>query len=257
MFWLAEKPASGQARAATYRAPRTPDGKPNLNGIWQAMNTANWDLQDHAARPSPVVAMGALGAIPAGLGVVEGNEIPYLPAAAAKKKENFDNWLLRDPIVKCYLPGVPRATYLPFPFQIVQTPEAVLLAYEFASASRTVYMNSTEKSPIDTWMGWSTGKWEGETLVVDVTSFNDSTWLDSAGTYHSDALHVVERYTPTSPDHLLYEATIEDKNVFSRPWKIRMPLYRHVEPQAQLLEFKCVEFVEELMYGHLRKRTGN
>ena len=255
IFTVTEKEAIGQARA--YRAPRTPDGKPNLNGIWQAMNSANWDLQDHAARPSPVVAMGALGAIPGGLGVVEGGEIPYLPAAAAKKKENFDNWLTRDPIVKCYLPGVPRATYMPFPFQIVQTPDAVLIAYEFASASRTVYMNGKETSPIDTWMGWSNGRWEGETLVVDVTSFNDQTWFDTAGNYHSDALHVVERYTPTGPDHLMYEATIEDKNVFSRPWKIRMPLYRRIEPRAQLLEFKCVEFVEELMYGHLRKRTGN
>ena len=255
MFTATGKVAIGQARA--YRAPRTPDGKPNLNGIWQAMNSANWDLQDHVARPGPVVAMGALGAIPAGLGVVEGNEIPYLPAAAAKKKDNFDNWLARDPIIKCYLPGVPRATYMPFPFQIVQTSDAILIAYEFASGSRTVYMNGTEKSPIDTWMGWSNGKWEGETLVVDVTSFNDQTWFDSAGDYHTDALHVVERYTATGPDHLMYEATIEDKNVFSRPWKIRMPLYRRIEPHAQLLEFKCVEFVEELMYGHLRKRTAN
>ena len=254
IFTVTEKHASGQARA--YRAPRTADGKPNLNGIWQAMNSANWDLEDHAARPGPVVAMGALGGIPAGLGVVEGGEIPYLPAAAARKKENLDNWLVRDPTVKCYQPGVPRATYMPFPFQVVQTPDAILIAYEFASASRTVYMNSNQKSPIDTWMGWSNGRWEGETLVVDVTSFNDQTWFDTAGNYHSDALHVVERYTATSADHLMYEATIEDKNVFSRPWKIRMPLYRRMEPQAQLLEFKCVEFAEELMYGHLRKRTN-
>src|SRR5438128_1654989 len=163
IFWFTEKPTAGQTHA--YRAPRTPDGKPNLNGIWQALNTANWDLLDHAARPSPVIAMGALGAAPGGLGVVEGGEIPYQPQAVAKKKENFDNWLLRDPTVKCYLPGVPRATYMPFPFQIVQTPDAVLIAYEFASASRTVYMNSKEESPVDTWMGWSRGHWEGETLV--------------------------------------------------------------------------------------------
>src|SRR5262245_25351150 len=255
IFIVTERAALGQARA--YRAPRTPDGKPNLNGVWQALNSANYDLLDHAARPGPVVAMGALGAIPGGLSVVEGNEIPYLPAALAKKKENFENWLVRDPIVKCYLPGVPRATYMPFPFQIVQTPDAILIAYEFASGSRTVYMNGKETRPIDTWMGWSNGHWEGETLVVDVTGFNDQTWFDNAGNTHSEALHVVERYTATSPDHLMYEATIEDKNVFSRPWKIRMPLYRRIEPRAQLLEFKCVEFVEELMYGHLRKRTGH
>ena len=197
IFTVSEKVAIGQGRA--YRAPRTPDGKPNLNGVWQAMNSANWDLQDHGARPGPVVAMGALGAIPAGLGVVEGNEIPYLPAAAAKKKENFDNWLLRDPASQMLSAGVPRATYMPFPFQIVQTRDAVLIAYEFASASRTVYMNGTEKSPIDTWMGWSNGRWEGETLVVDVSGFNDQTWFDSAGNYHTDALHVVERYTPPVP----------------------------------------------------------
>jgi hypothetical protein len=146
---------------------------------------------------------------------------------------------------------------MPFPLQIVQTPEHILIAYEFASASRTLYVNGKDQSPLDTWMGWSNARWEGETLVVDVTGFNDQTWLDAAGNFHSEALHVVERYTRTSPDHLMYEATIEDPKVFTRPWTIRMPLYRRIEAHAQLLEFKCVEFVEELMYGHLRKRTGN
>ena len=259
VFWLSEKPTSGQAAQARapYRAPRTADGKPNLNGMWQALNSAHWDLVDHAARPGPVVALGALGAVPGGMGVVEGGEIPYKPEALAKKRENLDNWLTRDPAVKCYLPGVPRATYMPFPFQIVQTPDYILIAYEFASASRTVYMNSKDESPVDTWMGWSRGRWEGETLVVDVTAQNDSTWFDTSGNYHSDKLHVVERYTATSADHLQYEARIEDATVFSRPWTIRMPLYRRIEPRAQLLEFKCVEFVEELMYGHLRKRSAN
>ena len=255
-FWLTERTTSGQARAAAYRAPRTPDGKPNLNGIWEALNSAGYDLQDHAARPSPVVAMGALGAMPGGLGVVEGNEIPYNAAGLAKKKANEANRMLLDPVVKCYMPGVPRATYMGFPFQIVQTPDHILMAYEFASASRTVYMNSKEESPVDTWMGWSRGRWEGETLVIDVTASNDSTWFDMSGNHHSDALHVVERYTATGPDHLLYEATIEDPKTFTRPWKIKMPLYRRIEEHAQLLEFKCVEFVEELMYGHLRKRTA-
>ena len=253
--WLDGK--SIAADTPTYRAPRTPDGRPNLNGIWQAVNTANWDLLDHSARPGAVVAMGAAGAIPGGLGVVDGNEIPYTSEAAAKKRENSAEWLSRDPLVKCYLPGVPRATYLPFPFQIVQSADNVLIAYEFANASRTIDMKSKQQSPLDTWMGWSRGHWEGETLVVDVTNFNDRTWFDSAGDFHSEALHVVERYTPTSPDHLLYEATIEDPNVFTRPWKMRMPLYRRIEPRAELVEFKCVEFVEELMYGHLRKRAGH
>jgi hypothetical protein len=238
------------------QARRTADGKPDLNGIWQALNTANWDLQDHPARAGAVVAVGAVGAVPAGLGVVEGNEIPYLPEAAAKKKENFANRLTADPEIKCYLPGVPRATYLPYPFQIVQTPKFILMAYEYADATRTIAMDKAPPAPDDSWMGHSVGRFEGDTLVVDVTSQNDRTWLDRSGNFHSDALHVVERYTPRTPDALTYEAIIEDPKVFSRPWKISMPIYRRLEKNAQLLEFKCVEFVEELMYGHLRKQPN-
>jgi hypothetical protein len=242
--------------AEAYRAPRTADGKADLNGIWQALNTANWDLQEHAARPGLVVALGAAGAVPAGLGVVEGDEIPYLPAAAAKKKENFEKRLTADPEIKCYLPGVPRATYMPYPFQIVQTPQFILMAYEFAGATRTIYMDKVPPNPVDSWMGHSVGHWEGDTLVVDVTRLNDGTWFDRAGNFHSDALHVVERYTPLSADALTYDVTIEDPKVFSRPWKMSMPLYRRLDKNAQLMEFKCVEFVEELMYGHLRKQPS-
>jgi hypothetical protein len=245
---------AGQAQA--YKAARTADGKPDLNGIWEALNTANWDIQDHAAKMGPVVALGAAFSIPAGRGVVEGNEVPYLPEAAAKKKENAEKWLTSDPEIKCYLPGVPRANYMPYPFQIFQSPQYILMAYEFAGANRTIYMNSKQKSPNDTWMGWSVGHWEGDTLVVDVTSFNDQTWFDRAGNFHSDALHVVERYTRVSPDALDYEATIEDPKVFSRPWKMRMPLYRRLEKDAQLLEYTCVEFAEELLYGPLRKQSS-
>jgi hypothetical protein len=250
--------SSGGEGQGSYRAPRTPDGKPDLNGIWQALGTAHWDLEGHAARPGPIVAMGALGAIPAGLGVVEGGEIPYQPWAAEQKKKNLENWLVADPVVKCFMPGVPRANYMPFPFQIVQTPEYILMAYEFASATRVVYLNRPDfESPFDTWMGHSRGTWDGETLVVDVTSQVADTWFDSSGNFHTDAVRVVERFTPMSPDALLYEATIEDPNVFTRPWKIRMPLYRRLDQNVQLLEFKCVEFVEELMYGHLRKKQDD
>ena len=244
---LAVEPTAAQA-------PRTADGKPNFNGIWQALGTAHWDIQGHAARPGPVVALGAVGAIPAGLGVVGGGEIPYQPWAAQEKKKNLENWLALDPVVKCYLPGVPRATYMPFPFQIVQTPEYILIAYEFASASRVIYMSRPDfESPIDSWMGHSRGRWEEGTLVVDVTSQVPDTWFDSAGNFHSEALHVVERYTAIGPNALRYEVTIEDPKVFTRPWKMSMPLYRRLDENVQLLEFKCVEFVEELMYGHLRK----
>src|SRR5438093_2869186 len=208
-------PTAGQV-PTTYKAPRSAfkDGKPDLNGIWQANNSANWDIQDHAARQGPIVELGAAFSIPAGLGVVEGNDIPYQPSAAAKKKQNAENWVKLDPEIKCYMPGVPRATYMPFPFQILQTPDNILIAYEFASATRTIRMNSQAKAPTDSWMGWSRGRWDGETLVADVTDLNDQTWFDRAGNFHSDELHVVERYTRIKPDVLMYEATIDDPKVF-------------------------------------------
>ena len=264
---LAGGPTAGQAPVS--QSPRRADGKPDLSGIWQANNTANWDLQTHTARPmvaqpgvykdvpvlaAPVVALGAVGWVPAGRGVVEGDEIPYLPAAAAKKKENFDHWLDRDPEIRCYLPGVPRAMYMPYPFQIVQGTNQIQMVFEFANASRTIHLIEVEPYPNDSWMGHSVGHWEGDTLVVDVTSQIDKTWFDRAGNFHSDALHVVERYTPISRDAIRYEATIEDPQVFTRPWKITMPLYRHLEQNAQLMEFRCVEMVEERIYGHLRKQ---
>jgi hypothetical protein len=246
----------GTAQAPAYRAPRAADGKPNLNGIWQAVNTANWNLEGHTAAKGPVASLGAVFSVPPGLSVVEGDEIPYLPAAAAKRKENQVNWVKLDPEAKCYLPGVPRATYLPYPFQIVQSQQNILMAYEYAGAVRVINMGAPTKAPGDSWMGWSNGHWEGETLVVDVTNLMEDTWFDRAGNFHSDALHVVERYTPRSADTLTYEATIEDKKVFSRPWKISMPLYRRAEKNGKLLEYKCVEFAEELMYGHLRKNPS-
>jgi hypothetical protein len=265
VLWLVGLPAAGQSPANPI--PRTRDGRPDLNGIWQALNTANYDLQAHTARPAmalrpgpvtavpaaPVLALGAVGAVPAGVGVVEGDEIPYQPWAAAKKKENQDNWLARDPEIRCYLPGVPRATYMPYPFQIFQSHTATFIAYEYAGAVRNIYMKDPGPPPLDSWMGQSVGRWDGDTLVVDVTGFNDSSWFDRAGNFHSEALHVVERYTLSDRDHIQYEATIEDPKVFTRPWKISMPLYRHVNRNARLQQFKCVEFVEELMYGHLRK----
>ena len=274
-LWSRVPPVSGQTEA--YRAPRTADGRPDLSGVWQALNTANYDLQAHQARPALAVipappraavpglgrsqpvelpaeavrALGAVGGVPAGESVVEGNEIPYQPWALAQKKENAEHWLERDPEIRCFMPGVPRATYMPYPFQILQSANAVLIGYEFAGTTRTIYLNEVKNNPAPTWMGLSRGRWDGETLVVDVTDFNDQTWFDRAGDFHSDALHVVERYTLLSPYHIQYEATIEDPKVFTRPWKISFPLYRRVEPNVQLVEFNCVPFVEELMYGPL------
>lgn len=231
-----------------------PDGKPNLSGIWQTMNTANWDVLPHSPAPGRIVALGAEDAMPPGEGVVEGGAIPYLPAAAARKQENFSKRLTEDPELRCYLPGVPRITYMPYPFQIIQSATTILFAYQYAGAARSINMGKPSEAPTDSWMGWSNGRWEGDTLVIDVTGFNDKTWFDRAGDFHSDALHVTERYTLESRDIIRYEAVIEDPKTFSRPWKMSMPLYRHVEKNAQLLEFKCPEFAEELIYGPLRKR---
>jgi hypothetical protein len=257
-----------ERQTEAYRAPRAPDGHSDLNGIWQALNTANYDLEAHMARPAmalregphgplpapAVLPLGAVGAVPGGLGVVEGGEIPYKPEALLEREENRENWLELDPEIKCYLPGVPRATYMPYPFQIFHGENALFIAYEYAGATRDIYMKDPGPPPVDSWMGQSVGRWEGETLVVEVTGFNDRTWFDRSGNHHSDKLRVVERYTRVGPDHLWYEATIEDPEIFTRPWKISMPLYRRVEPNAQLLDFKCVEFVEELMYGKYRRK---
>jgi hypothetical protein len=255
------------AQAPTYKAARLAGtDRPNLDGLWQALTEANWDIQAHAAQPGPP-QFGALYAEPAGPGIVEGNEIPYQPWAMARKKENFEKRLTRvntdgvrleplDPEAKCYLPGVPRANYMPFPFEIIQGDKKILVAYEFASASRLITLDKAGPAPVESYMGWSNGRWDGDTLVVDVTGMNDKTWFDRAGNFHSDALHVVERWTPAGPDVLQYEATIEDPKVFTRPWKMSFPLYRRLDRNAQFLEFKCVPFSEELVYGHLRKQTG-
>jgi hypothetical protein len=234
--------------------PRTADEKPDFNGIWQAIGSAHWDVEPHAADFSPLVELGAIGAIPAGLGIVQGGGIPYTSQARAKAQENRADWLSLDPVVKCYMPGVPRATYLPFPFQIIQSPEHVVMAYEFASASRIVYMDRPDfEAPILSWMGHSRGHFEGDSLVIDVTDQVPDTWLDHAGNHHSDALRVTERYTHMGPNTLMYEATLEDPNVYTQAWTMKFPLYRRLDENMQLLEFKCVEFTEELIYGHLRK----
>jgi hypothetical protein len=230
------------AQSQSTAAPRTADGKPDLSGIWQVLNTAAWDIQDHAA---------SLG-VPGGQGVVEGNEIPYQPWALARKRENYANRRTADPETKCYEPGVPRATYMPYPFQIVQTPTFVGILYEYIHVTRHIYVDGTPhpKGPIDNWwMGDSRAHWEGNTLVVDVIHFTDQTWFDRAGNFHSEALHVVERYTPTDRDHLLYEAAIEDPKVFTRPWKMSMPLYRRQEPNVQLLDYECYALLEEQKAG--------
>lgn len=251
---------------STYRAPRTAAGQPDLNGFWQALNSAHWDLEAHGAAPGPVPQLGAAYAVPPGLGVVQGGPIPYKPEALLLKKKYVASALREDAEVKCYLPGVPRMMYMPYPVQIVQSASTILMMSEFASALRTININGTTPPPADTWMGWSNATWDGDTLVIDSKGFMGSTigaidaegainvrFLDRAGNYHTDGLHVVERIRRTGPDHLSYQATIEDPNVYTRPWTISMPLYRRVEPNMQLGEFKCEEFVGDLIYGKYQK----
>jgi hypothetical protein len=230
-------PVFAVAQTAPYTPPRTRDGQPDLQGVWQVINTAAWDLEDHSA---------TLG-VPAGAGVVVGGAIPYQPSALARRQENFARRATLDPERKCYLPGVPRITYMPHPFQIVQQADKVSILYEYLRTVRYIHTNGNPhpEGPLDWWMGDSRGRWEGNTLVVDVNNFNDVTWFDRAGNFHSDALHVIERYTPIGPDHIRYEATIEDPKVFTRPWTISMLLYRRKEPNAELLEYQCHAYLLE------------
>ena len=222
--------AAIHSAAQVSTVPRTREGRLNLQGIWQALNSAAWDLQDHHAR---------LG-VPAGQGVVVGREIPYQPWALARKQDNAAHAATADPDTKGYLPGVPRIMYMPFPFQVFQTPDYVAMTFEYARGRRVIYTNGTPhvEHTISQWLGGSRGRWEGDTLVVDVVEFTDETWLDHAGNFHSDALHLVERFTLTGPDHMSYEVTIEDPKVFTRPWTIRMPLYRRKEANLRLLEYE-------------------
>jgi hypothetical protein len=235
LFSVAVSVANAQTPANTL--PRTPDGKPDLNGIWQVMNTAAWDIQDHSAQKG----------VPAGVGVVVGNEIPYRPDALAKKRQNYENRATGDPESKCYLPGVPRIMYMPYPFQIFQAADTITMLFEYVHATRVIYTNGTPHPPghIDWWMGDSRGRWEGDTLVVDVIHFNNETWFDRAGNFHSEQLHLVERFTPLDRDHITYEVTVEDPKVFTSPWRMSMVLYRHREPNSQILEYECFTFDNE------------
>ena len=257
---------------AGFKAPRLPGGNaPDLNGFWQAVNTANWDIEEHGTAPSPFPALeGAYFAQPAGFGVVEGGPLPYKPEALARRNKYRQMRLTPDPLLlengrtdgsdpeaKCYGGGVPRGAYLGLPFQIIQTPNKVLLAYEYAGAARTVHldMQRAQLLDIESWNGTSVGKWEGDSLVTDVQWFNNEVWLDRSGNHYGRGAKVAERFTPMSPYHMQYEATIDDPNNFTRPWKLSMPLYRRMEPQMELHEFQCIPYGEEYHYKNLVKKT--
>jgi len=248
-------PGYGQTAARTASPiPRMPDGKPNFTGLWQALGTAYWDIRDHSAQAGPFYQLGATGAMPAGQGIVDGGDIPYTPAAAAQQKENLKNRMKLDPEIKCYMPGIPRANYMAFPFQITQSQRDIAFAYEYATSNRVVNMGKFKEGSVDTWMGTSNGHWEGDTLVVDVSGLNGNSWFDRSGNFQTENTHLVERFTLSDADQINYEAAIDDKTIYTRPWKISTVLYRRKEKNVQLNEFKCVEFAEELIYGDLKKK---
>ena len=264
-------PVTNEAQSAGPAIPRV-EGRPDLSGIWQTINEANWNLEAHGGRPAAitqqghyeyeyarvpaaaVLALGAAGIVPPSQGVVQGDgRIPYKPEALATKRENEEHWVDRDPELRCHLPGVPRATYMPSPFQIVHGTDKIEIAYQFSNGARTIHLDEVGPPPDVSYLGHSVGRWEDDTLVVTVTALNDKTWFDRAGNFHSDALTVTERYTLMTADAIRYEATIDDPNVFTRPWTITMPLYRRLEPNALLLENRCIDSVEEFLYGGLRR----
>jgi len=259
------------AATFAYEPPRLPNGRPDFNGVWQVFNRANDNLESHGAsaayafREGPVVpvpakevvAFGAVGAVPAGIGVVLDGPIPYKPDALEKRSVNHASWLTADPEIKCYLPGIPRAQYMDYGFEIFQNSDALIFSYEFAGAVRDIHQTDPGLAPLDSWMGQSWMRWDGDTLVIETTGFNGQAWLDRAGNFHSDQLKVTERFVRTSDYTMEYAATLEDPMVFTRPWTIKMPIYKRVPPDDRLMQFNCVEFVEELMYGNLRKEPVN
>ncbi|MES2941424.1 MAG: hypothetical protein V4772_00990 [Pseudomonadota bacterium] len=223
--------AAAVAMAGASKIPRTSQGKPDFSGIWQTTSAADFDLEPHSARRDA----------PPGPGIVEGNMIPYLPKALEQKKKNFEARLTDDPRLRCVTPGVPRSVYTREPFQIFQRQRDLTLIHQSGHTVRTIHTNNTQHptEPNEWWLGDSRAKWEGDTLVVDVKHFNDGTWLDRAGNFHSDALHLVERWKFLDANTLEYKATISDAKVFSRPWDISVVLHRHREKNFQLVENYC------------------
>jgi hypothetical protein len=238
--------------AQTAARPATIGGHPNLNGVWQVLNTANWNLEAHSAEAiDNFWGMGAIAAIPAGKSVVREGTIPYVPAAATKRDQNRGAWPAEDPEARCYMLGVPRVTYHSMPFQIFQGGAGdMLMVYPFAATNRIINFADTSEPPLDSWMGKSVGKWDGKTLVVTTTN-QYANWLDRAGNHRSDKAKITERFTSIDASHINYMATVEDPETYSKPWTIEMPLYRLIEDHAQIMEHKCVPFADKLFYSDL------
>lgn len=223
---------SALASAATPKIPRLPSGKPDFSGIWETTSSAEYDLEPHSGRADA----------PPSAGVVDGKSIPYLSSALERKKKNFAARDTADPRLKCWTLGTPRGIYYREPFQIFQRDRDLTLVFQFGHSVRTIHTNGTlhpEITDNEFYLGDSRGHWEGDTLVVDVTDFNDETWLDRAGNFHSPKLHVVERWTYLDGYTIEYQATLDDPAVFSRPWTLSVQLHRHREKDFQLIENYC------------------
>lgn len=223
------------------RIPRLPSGRPDFSGIWQSIGVADYDLEPHSGRADA----------PPGRGVVKGDYIPYLPEALERRKKNFANRATADPRLKCWTLGVPRSVYYPAPFQIFQRDRDLTILHQFGHSVRTIHTNNTkhqDERDRGYWLGDSRGSWDGDTLVVDVVDFYDETWLDRSGNYHSTDLHVVERWRFIDENTIDYEATIEDPQVFSRPWTLNVLLYRIRDANFQLIENYCFTLPYEQYY---------
>jgi len=227
--------ARSDPKTVSYSPPRLADGRPDFRGIWQARETAYINIEGHRAeaglRASPSIVVDPAD-----------GRIPYLPGALKQRDKNYERRATADPAINCFQAGVPRATFLPTPFQIFQSVGHLAIVYTDNHSYRIVLDSSIPHDDgIDFFMGDSRGHWEGDTLVVDVTDLGDQTWLDAAGNYHSDQLHVVERYTLLGPDTMKYEATLADAMVYARPWTLRLLLYRDKKPGAQIVEDECID----------------
>ena len=257
-----QQPAQPAAQPAAAQRGQQPSarlariaGHPNFNGIWQALNTANWNLEAHSVQAlSDFWQLGAIAAIPAGRSVLKGGgAIPYRPEALKQRDENRAKWPAADNEAKCYMLGIPRANYHYLPFQISQGDGDLVMVYPFAAMHRVIYMKDHSRLPVDSWMGKSNGVWEGDVLVVTTTDQNGDTWLDRAGNHHSNQLRVTERFRLIDSSHIQYEATLEDPQTYTRPWTIEMTLYRVIDDNAQLLEHKCVPHADGILYEDLIK----
>jgi hypothetical protein len=225
---------------AAQPVPRLADGHPDFSGFWQTTSPADYDLEPHSTRADA----------PPGAGVVEGGFIPYKPEALAKRKKNFESRAKDDPRLKCWTLGTPRGIYYPEPFQILQRPRDLTIVFQFGQSVRTIHTNSTRHRPENEglWLGDSRGRWEGDTLVVDVADLYDETWLDRSGNFHSDQLHVVERWSYLDGNTIEYKATLEDPQVYTRPWTLSVILYRHREKNFQLIENYCFTLPYDQFY---------